>query len=72
MAKHRIVEKVITKHLGASGPFDLFQVLRLVNNVALNNPPKTVHDYLVGVLLMELFTQAELTDFLHSSMSDFP
>ena len=72
-AKRRVVERLLTQHLLTDQPghFELRSVLRFLDNLAHNTKhPKAIHDYLVGVLLMELFTLAELTDFLHFGMSD--
>ena len=73
--KNRLVERLIASHLCVTqnGYFDLRPVLGLVDTVAAHtNKTKVVHHYLVGLLLMELFTVAELSDFLNVGMSDFP
>ena len=72
--KRCLVEKLMTRHLRATqkGYFELRPVLHFLDELVVNSnhPKKTIHDYLVGVLLMELFTLAELTHFLQSGMSD--
>ena len=71
LSKPNLVASIMEKHLPpAIDRRDIAILIGRILNVTEGKNKRVLHEYLVGMILTELFTQTELVAFTQTSMTD--